>query len=79
MVAIDWPGHGLSSPRPVGSYYHMINYVTDLRYVIDGMYRTSITCSTYTYYIEYDMFYYSYVYSKYDVYYNTTVRDLTDL
>ena len=37
VVAIDWPGHGLSSPRPAGSHYHMINYVTDLRYVIDGM------------------------------------------
>ena len=37
VVAIDWPGHGMSSPRPAGSYYHMINYVADLRHVIDGM------------------------------------------
>ena len=37
VVAIDWPGHGLSSPRPAGSHYHMINYVADLKYVIDGM------------------------------------------
>ena len=43
VVAIDWPGHGLSSPRPAGSYYHMINYVADLKYVIDGMCGPSIT------------------------------------
>ena len=38
VVAIDWPGQGMSSPRPAGSYYHMFNYVADLRYVIDGTY-----------------------------------------
>jgi len=41
VVAIDWPGHGLSSPRPAGAYYHLINYVTDLRHVIDGKYNPS--------------------------------------
>ena len=42
VVAIDWPGHGLSSPRPAGSYYHMINYVADLRHVINGMYMMHV-------------------------------------
>ena len=37
VVALDLPGHGKSSPRPTGSYYHMINYVADLKYVVDGM------------------------------------------
>jgi len=35
-VAIDWPGHGQSSPRPAGAYYHLINMVADLKYVVDG-------------------------------------------
>ena len=38
IVAIDWPGHGLSSPRPAGAYYHLINMVADLKYVVDGEY-----------------------------------------
>ncbi|XP_065898939.1 serine hydrolase-like protein isoform X2 [Dysidea avara] len=37
IVAIDWPGHGLSSPRPAGAYYHLINMVADLKYVVDGL------------------------------------------
>ena len=41
VVAIDWPEHGLSSPHPAGAYYHLINYVTDLRHVIDGKYSPS--------------------------------------
>ena len=30
MVAIDWPGHGLSSHRSAGAHYHFIDYVYDL-------------------------------------------------
>ena len=37
VVAIDWPGHGLSSPRPAGELYHHINMVVDMKYVIEGM------------------------------------------
>jgi len=30
VVAIDWPGHGLSSHRSAGAHYHFIDYVYDL-------------------------------------------------
>ena len=30
IVAIDFPGHGLSGWRPVGTWYHYIDYVSDL-------------------------------------------------
>ena len=36
VVAIDLPGHGQSSHRPVGVAYHFIDYVADLKYAIDG-------------------------------------------
>ena len=42
VVALDLPGHGFSSPRPAGIFYHLINYVTDLKYVIDGMWVISM-------------------------------------
>ena len=35
-MAIDWPGHGLSSPRPAGELYHRIDMVVDMKYVIEG-------------------------------------------
>jgi len=30
VIAIDWPGHGLSSHRSAGAHYHFIDYVYDL-------------------------------------------------
>ena len=36
-VAIDWPGHGHSSPRPAGANYYLKNMVADLKYVVDGL------------------------------------------
>lgn len=36
VVAIDLPGHGRSSHRPPGAFYHVQNYVADVKYVIDG-------------------------------------------
>ena len=35
VVAMDWPGHGLSTKRP--HLYHSIDYISDIRYVMDGM------------------------------------------
>ncbi|XP_075285431.1 serine hydrolase-like protein 2 [Opisthocomus hoazin] len=32
-VAMDFPGHGLSSHRPAGSHYHFLDYVSDVRRV----------------------------------------------
>ena len=36
VVAIDLPGHGRSSHRPPGSFYHVQNYIADVKYVTDG-------------------------------------------
>ena len=36
VVAIDLPGHGRSSHRPMGSFYHAPDYVADVKYVVDG-------------------------------------------
>ncbi|MDN7123420.1 alpha/beta hydrolase [Pseudidiomarina sp. 1APP75-32.1] len=30
LLAIDWPGHGLSQHRPAGNYYPFLDYVYDL-------------------------------------------------
>jgi pimeloyl-ACP methyl ester carboxylesterase len=30
VIAIDWPGHGLSSHRSIDAHYHFIDYVYDL-------------------------------------------------
>jgi len=30
LLALDWPGHGHSDHRPVGNYYHFIDYAYDL-------------------------------------------------
>ncbi|XP_051493164.1 serine hydrolase-like protein 2 isoform X3 [Apus apus] len=32
-VAMDFSGHGLSSHRPAGSHYHLLDYVSDVRRV----------------------------------------------
>lgn len=34
LLALDWPGHGHSDHRPVGSYYHFIDYAYDLWHLI---------------------------------------------
>lgn len=36
-VAVDLPGHGLSSHRPPGVFYMFTAYVADLRRIIDGV------------------------------------------
>ena len=36
VVAIDLPGHGLSSHRPPGTNDVFINYLTDIRRGVDG-------------------------------------------
>ncbi|MGF1724140.1 alpha/beta hydrolase [Photobacterium nomapromontoriensis] len=35
VIAIDWPGHGLSAPRAADNYYHFVDYVDDLAQIID--------------------------------------------
>ncbi len=30
LIALDWPGHGLSSHRPAGNYYPFLDYVYDV-------------------------------------------------
>lgn len=37
LVAIDLPGHGRSSHRPVGNWYHFVDYLTDLLSVADAL------------------------------------------
>lgn len=37
-MAIDLPGHGMSSHRPPGSLYSTLDYLADVKYVIDGEY-----------------------------------------
>jgi len=44
IVAIDLPGHGLSSPRPAGAHYHSINMIADVKYVVDGKCCISVQC-----------------------------------
>jgi len=35
FLALDWPGHGHSDHRPVGNYYHFIDYAYDLWQLIE--------------------------------------------
>lgn len=37
LVAMDFPGHGLSSPRPPGVRYHFDDYVFDVLAVLDDL------------------------------------------
>ena len=37
VVAIDLPGHGRSDHRPVGAWYHYVDYLHDLRCCIDAL------------------------------------------
>lgn len=37
FVAIDFPGHGLSSHRPDGCFYAFPLYVADVRRVVEGL------------------------------------------
>lgn len=34
LLVLDWAGHGFSDHRPVGSYYHFIDYAYDLWHLI---------------------------------------------
>lgn len=34
LLALDWPGHGFSDHRPVGNYYHFVDYAYDLWHLI---------------------------------------------
>ncbi len=33
---MDFPGHGLSSHRPPGLHYDSVQYVRDIKYIVDG-------------------------------------------
>jgi pimeloyl-ACP methyl ester carboxylesterase len=35
VLALDLPGHGLSSHRPIGSHYHLMDFVYDLHELIE--------------------------------------------
>ncbi|HRQ64357.1 MAG TPA: alpha/beta hydrolase [Xanthomonadaceae bacterium] len=37
LIALDWPGHGLSDHRPAGAWYHFIDYVDDLGMALDAL------------------------------------------
>jgi len=37
LVAVDFPGHGLSAPRPDGAYYHFDDYTFDVLAVLDHL------------------------------------------
>ena len=36
VVAIDLPGHGQSSHRPKGCRYHFVEYIADVKLIVDG-------------------------------------------
>ncbi|XP_060754880.1 serine hydrolase-like protein isoform X2 [Neoarius graeffei] len=36
-VAVDLPGHGLSSHRPAGVFYTFLSYITDVRHIIEAL------------------------------------------
>jgi pimeloyl-ACP methyl ester carboxylesterase len=37
LLALDWPGHGLSDHRPLGTWYHFVDYVDDLGMALDAL------------------------------------------
>ena len=37
VIAIDLPGHGRSSHRPAGAWYHFIDYCTDVLAVVEAL------------------------------------------
>jgi len=37
IVALDFPGHGLSARRPEGSVYHLTDYVSDVAHVVRSL------------------------------------------
>lgn len=42
VVALDWPGHGRSSHRALGASVHVYDYVSDIKYAIDGECRVPV-------------------------------------
>lgn len=43
IIAIDWPGHGLSAPRAADNFYHFIDYVDDLAQLVDLLDQPRVT------------------------------------
>ncbi|KHT63024.1 hydrolase [Photobacterium gaetbulicola] len=43
VVAIDWPGHGLSAPRAADNFYHFIDYVDDLAQLVALLDQPQVT------------------------------------
>ena len=42
LVAIDWPGHGLSEPRGKDNYYHFVDYIDDLNQLMGLLSDTEV-------------------------------------
>ena len=43
IIAIDWPGHGLSAPRVAENFYHFVDYVDDLAQLVDLLEQPQVT------------------------------------
>lgn len=37
LIAIDFPGHGLSSHAPIGCYFHFVDYIADVINIMDQL------------------------------------------
>lgn len=44
-MALDMPGTGLSSYRPPGVNHHFVDYITDVKRVVDGMFNQLVSLS----------------------------------
>lgn len=36
VVAVDWPGHGMSSHLPNGARYDAFGFVANVKHIVDG-------------------------------------------
>ena len=43
VIAIDWPGHGLSAPRAADNFYHFVDYVDDLAQLVELLDQPQVT------------------------------------